>query len=476
MVHGPLLILWAALALQAPEPGSTALERRKAELIQQIEAAAAAEQPVFGIDTRILAASVLKGHDDHHAARFLGDAGQRTLLLADAATRAHFLKRIVELLAPLDARRAESLCASQSRRPPGQQADPLAVCYDQLIVGLKDWDQGREAFARALAAGAYNLSSTERLLKQARDNHAADFAPLLAAVVDRLPARPEADEIARLESVADAWRRTEPALIRQALARCRAARAALAQRSGQTADARSDLKEPASPLAAPVEPTGEKQGSSKLQLNFNFDFDLGFGSGKDVEDPELKNLPEIANLPLDAALALARSQTYAGARAAMLADILDTRSAELDSTRWAWLAEESLRESGAMRTSGDRLILLAELALWCYQHGEKALAATAAQSLATSFDALVQCGDASCAIFRNGGAPGTLIMLFAEYLRKNNIEPADLGLHHPGLQSRWLLFELDALFEDKSGKKDQPEKKDKSDQTDQQEKKEGQPS
>jgi len=50
----------------------------------------------------------------------------------------------------------------------------------------------------------------------------------------------------------------------------------------------------------------------------------------------------------------------------------------------AWLAEESLRESGAMRTSGDRLILLAELALWCYQHGEKALAATAAQSLATS--------------------------------------------------------------------------------------------
>ena len=54
--------------------------------------------------------------------------------------------------------------------------------------------------------------------------------------------------------------------------------------------------------------------------------------------------------------------------------------------------------------------------------------------------------------------PGTLIMLFAEYLRKNDIEPADLGLHHPGLQSRWLLFELDALFEDKSGKKDQPEK------------------
>ena len=163
MVHGPLLILSAALALQAPEPGSTALDRRKSELIQQIEAAAAAEQPVFGIDTQILAASVLKGHDDAHAARFLGDAAQRTLLLADAATRAHFLKRIVELLAPLDARRAESLCASQSRRPPGQEADPLAVCYDQLIAGLKDWDQAREAFARALAAGAYNLSSTERL-------------------------------------------------------------------------------------------------------------------------------------------------------------------------------------------------------------------------------------------------------------------------------------------------------------------------
>jgi hypothetical protein len=473
MVHGPLLILSAALALQAPEPGSTALDRRKSELIQQIEAAAAAEQPVFGIDTQILAASVLKGHDDAHAARFLGDAAQRTLLLADAATRAHFLKRIAELLAPLDARRAESLCASQSRRPPGQEADPLAVCYDQLIAGLKDWDQGREAFARALAAGAYNLSSAERLLNEARDSHTADFTPLLASFVDAFPARPEADEIARLETVAEAWRRTEPALIRQALARCRAARAALARRSGHTADAKGGPKEPASPLAAA---TPEEESSSKLKLNFNFDFDLGFGSGKDVEDPQLKGLPEIANLPLDAALALARSQTYAGARAAMLADILDTRSAELDSTRWAWLAEESLRESGAMRTSGDRLILLAELALWCYQHGEKALAATAAQSLATSFDALVQCGDASCAIFRNGGAPGTLIMLFAEYLRKNNIEPADLGLHHPGLQSRWLLFELDALFEDKSGKKDQPEKKDKSDQTDQQEKKEGQPS
>ena len=408
MVHGPLLILWAALALQAPEPGSTALERRKAELIQQIEAAAAAEQPVFGIDTRILAASVLKGHDDHHAARFLGDAGQRTLLLADAATRAHFLKRIVELLAPLDARRAESLCASQSRRPPGQEADPLAVCYDQLIAGLKDWDQGRQAFARALAAGAYNLSSSESLLKQARDSHPTDFAPLLASFVDAFPARPEADEIARLESIAEAWPRTEPALIRQALARCRAARAALARRPGQTADARSSPKEPASPLAAP---TADEQASSKPQLNFNFDFDLGFGTGKDVEDAGLKGLPETANLPLDSALALARSQTYAGARAAMLADILDTRAAELDSSRWVSLAEETLRESGAMRTSGDRLILLAELALWCYQHGEKALAATA-----------------------------------------------------------------DALFEDKSGKKDQPEKKDKSDQTDQQEKKEGQPS
>ena len=108
----------------------------------------------------------------------------------------------------------------------------------------------------------------------------------------------------------------------------------------------SGPKEPASPLAAA---TPEEESSSKLKLNFNFDFDLGFGSGKDVEDPQLKGLPEIANLPLDAALALARSQTYAGARAAMLADILDTRSAELDSTRWAWLAEESLRESGAMR-------------------------------------------------------------------------------------------------------------------------------
>lgn len=457
MLPGPLLLLSAALALQTPEPGSAALERRKAELIEQIEGAATAEPPVFGIDTQILAAGVLKDHDNVHAVRFLRDAGQRTLQLADPPTRAHFLKRIAELLAPLDAGHAESLCASQSRRPPGQAADPLAVCYDQLIAGLKDWNQSREAFDRALAAGAYNLSSSEQLLKQAREGHAADFAPLLASVVDAFPAQPEPDEIARLESVAGAWRRTEPALIRQAIARCRAARATLARRTAsatQTPDAKGSLKELGSPLAAP---TGEEPDSSKLGFNFNFNFDFGFG--QDAEDPGLKNLPDTDKLPLDAALGLARSQTYAGARAKMLREILDARSAELDPPRWASLAEEVLRESGHMRPSGDQLILQAELGLFCLQHGEKPLAAAAAQLLMTSFDAFVQCGPASCAIFRSGGSPGEMLALYDGLLRENGIQLEDLGLHHPSLEARWLLYELEALFKEKSDQKDQTGKK-----------------
>src|SRR5208283_1598969 len=175
MLPGPLLVLSAALALQPPEAGSAGLERRKAVLIEQIENAAMAEPPVFGIDTQIRAGEVLKGHDDAHAARFLRDAGQGTLQLTDASTRAALLKSIVKLLAPLDAAHAESLCATQSRRAPGQAADPLAACYDQLIGGLKDWSHARDALDRALAAGAYNLTSTEHLLQQARESQPAEF-------------------------------------------------------------------------------------------------------------------------------------------------------------------------------------------------------------------------------------------------------------------------------------------------------------
>jgi hypothetical protein len=461
MPPGALLVLSAALALQPPEAGSAPLERRKTDLIQQIESAAMAEPPVLSIDTQIRAAEILKGHDDAHALRFLRDAGQRTLTLTDPATRAGFLKRIVAFLTPLDAAHAESLCATQARRAPGQAADPIAACYDQFVDGLKDWNQARAAFDRALAAGAYNLTSADHLLQQAREHHPADFAPLLAAVVNAFPAAPEPDEIAHLESIASAWRRAAPALYNQAAALCRAARAAESQRpatANQTTDAKTALADSGSPLAAPSEPAEpDAAPKTKLNFDFNFNFDLGFGDNAD--DPGLKELPDTKNLPLDEALRVARSQSYAGARAAMLGDMIDERSAELDPPRWASLAEEALRESGHMRSSGDRLILLAELARLCHQHNEKALAASAAQSLAAAFDALVQCGDESCAIFGVGGSPGTMIMLFAEYLRKNGIEPADLGLHHAGLQARWLLLELDALFEDQSAKpeKDKPD-------------------
>ena len=137
----------------------------------------------------------------------------------------------------------------------------------------------------------------------------------------------------------------------------------------------------------------------------------------------------------------------------MLGDLLDSRSGELDAPRWASLAQETIRESGRMRPSGDALVVLAGMARLCFEHGERALAAQGAQALAASFDALVQCGDSSCAIFRIGGSPGTIIMLFAEYLKKNNIEPAELGLHHPDLDARWLLLELESLLNDNTEEK-----------------------
>ena len=361
MLPGPLLLLAVALALQSPETGSAGLERRTAVLIEQIENAAMAEPPVFGIDTQIRAGRVLKGHDDARAARFLRDAGQGTLQLTDASTRAAFLKSIVKLLAPLDAAYAESLCATQSRRVPGQTADPLAACYDQLIGGLKDWSHTRDALSRALAAGAYNLTNAGQLLSQARESHPADFAPLLAEIVGAFPEQPEPDEVAQLETIAAAWRRAQPALARQALARCRAARKALAQRPSATAQggAPNAAAEPGSPLS---EPADEEPGGAKMKLDFKFDFDIDLGFGEQADDPGLKDLPETKDLPLDAALRLIRSQEYAGARAAMLGDLLDSRSGELDAPRWASLAAETLRDGARMRPSGDTLVLLAGMA------------------------------------------------------------------------------------------------------------------
>ena len=81
-----------------------------------------AEPPVFGIDTQIRAGEVLKGHDDARAARFLRDAGQGTLQLTDASTRAAFLKSIVKLLArpstpPMPSRSAPPSRAAPAGRP-----------------------------------------------------------------------------------------------------------------------------------------------------------------------------------------------------------------------------------------------------------------------------------------------------------------------------------------------------------------------
>jgi hypothetical protein len=449
----------AAVASAAAPASPTSLERQSATLIDEITASAAVEPAILGIDTQIRAASILSDKDAAHAVRFLGDAGQRALHIADPATRARFLKDIVDALAPLDAGLAESFCASQSRRPAGQSADPLAACYDQLLARTKDWSQRKELLARAQAAGAYALSSTGQLLRDARDHHAADFAPLLASVIGAFPERPEPDEIAHLESIAVAWRRAEPALARQAGALCQAARAARRE-NGAAATAKTSLID-TNPLLAPAE--AENANGKSSAFNFNFNFDFGFGDAPD--DPGLQNLPDVATLPTDEAIRVARSQGYAGARAGLLGDLLDDRGGELDPPRWAALAEEAIRETTHMRSNGERLILQANLARACHQHGERALAAAAAQALVVSFDAWMACGEPgagkgagasgdpnaeqSCSVFRIGGSPGEVIMTFAEYLWKAHIEPGELGLQHPGLHSRWLLLELRALYEGK---------------------------
>jgi hypothetical protein len=99
-------------------------------------------------------------------------------------------------------------------------------------------------------------------------------------------------------------------------------------------------------------------------------------------------------------------------------------------------------------------MLQAQLARWFHQQGEMLKAGEAAQALQASFEALVQCKDQRCEVFETDAdnSPGELIMTFAEYLKKNGISPAELGLNHPGLRARWLLLELQSLVEDKEKK------------------------
>ncbi len=455
MTVGPFVAFAAVMLSQTPETGSAALERRKAVLIEEIEAALAAETPVYGIDTQVNAARILEGHDNPHATRFLLDAGQRTLQLADPAARSHFLKLIVRSLTPLDARQAESLCTAQSRADSSAKADPLAVCYDQLITQLKDWPSRKEAFVRALDMGAYDMTATDELLQDAREQHAADFVPLLARFVGGFPtSSPRLQEITRLESVEHKFASGNAALSRLARRTAAAARREFAaahrgQPGSRTSTAEAPLSEVANPIlaeGAPAEP-GVKLSPDFLGALSSF----RFPSLLEQDDPQVKGLPDVSTLGTEEAVALARRRDYAGARAAMLADVLDQKDAELDTRVKLSLAQEILRDSLSMTSSSSRLLLQCELALWFHQHGEPVKAGEAAKALQDSFEAFVQCKDQHCKVFDSStdDSPGELIMSFAEYLKKNGIDPAELGLNHPGLRARWLLLELQTLLEDK---------------------------
>jgi hypothetical protein len=176
-----------------------------------------------------------------------------------------------------------------------------------------------------------------------------------------------------------------------------------------------------------------------------------FSSLLEQEDPQLRGLPDVSKLSTEEAIRLARGQEYAGARAAMLSDILDEKDADLDPRRKMSLAQDILRDSLKMNSSSSRLIVQAELARWFHQHGELLKAGEVAQALQASFEALVQCKDQRCEVFESDAdnSPGELIMTFAEYLKNYGIDPAELGLNHPGLRARWLLLELQSLLEDK---------------------------
>ena len=165
----------------------------------------------------------------------------------------------------------------------------------------------------------------------------------------------------------------------------------------------------------------------------------------------MRDVPDVTKLSANDAIELARKQQYAGARAAILAEVLDEKDAELDLRRKLSLAEDILRDSLKMRSSSSRLMLQAQLARRFQQQGEKLKAGEAAQALQASFETLVQFKDLRCEVFQADAAnsPGELIMTFAEYLKKYGIDPAELGLNHSGLRARWLLLELQALLEDK---------------------------
>ncbi len=457
MTSGPLLVLSAAMLLQSPEAGPSAFERRKAVLIEEIEGAAVAEPPVFGIDTQIRAADMLKGADDDHAARFLLDAGQRTLLLPDPATRSHFLKRIVPGLTPLDAKQAESFCAAQTRAEPMAKADPLAICYDQIVTCLKDWPSRKDAFHRALAAGAYDMEGIDELLRDARAQHPSDLAPLLAGFIGAFPAAsPRLDEIKRLESVDRKFAVAYPSLSRQARRTVSTARREFIAAHPESAAAnpaapetqRSELAQTVPADAASTDAGANVPSFLKGMLSFAPTSLLA------EEDPGLKDLPDTSKLGLEDAIRLAHQQEYAGARAAMLSDILDAKDAQLEPRRKVSLAEDILRDSLKMKLSSSRLFVQAQLVRWFHQQGEKPMAGEAAQALETSFEDFVLCKDQRCEVFQTNAdnSPGELIMEFAEYLWKYQIDPAELGLRHPGLRARWRLIELQALLEDNNKK------------------------
>jgi hypothetical protein len=450
MILSPSLALVAVL-LQAQETGSSALERRKAALIEEIEAAALAETPVYGIDTQVNAARILLTKDAPHATRFLLDAGQRTLLLPDPAARSHFLKLIVQSLTPLDPKQAESLCAAQTRADATAKADPLAVCYDQVLEQLKDWSSRKEALSRALAMGAYDLSSIDRLLQEAREQHPHDFVQLLAGFVGAFPAvGPRLEEIRRLESVDRKYAAGNSALSRQARRTTANARREFAAAHRGQAGADAVAPESQVPEAAPAVLSNATPAESGAKPGSAFLFHV-LPSLLEQEDPELRNLPDVSKLSTDEAIEFARKQEYAGARAAILADVLDEKDAELDQRRKMSLAQDILRDSLKMRSSSSRLILQSEIARWFHEQGEMLKAGEAAQALQASFEVLVQCKDQRCAVFETDAdnSPGELIMMFAEYLKRYNIDPAELGLNHPGLRARWLLLELQSLLEDK---------------------------
>lgn len=88
MSLGPSLALAAVTLWQTPETGSSALKRRKLALIEEIEAAALAETPVYGIDTLMTFAGYLREYNIDPAALGLNHPGLRALSVARTAVTA----------------------------------------------------------------------------------------------------------------------------------------------------------------------------------------------------------------------------------------------------------------------------------------------------------------------------------------------------------------------------------------------------